>query len=43
MSGYVEGLRITAPQPEERDTDDGLDSANFDEDQPNTSSSLFIY
>ena len=43
MSGYVEGLRITARQPEERDTDDGLDSANFDEDQPNTSSSLFIY
>ncbi|CAK5039949.1 unnamed protein product [Meloidogyne enterolobii] len=48
MSGYVEGLRVATRQQEERDTEDGVDSATL-ESQTNsqnhlgTSSSLFIY
>uniref|UniRef100_A0A1I8BSX2 Uncharacterized protein n=1 Tax=Meloidogyne hapla TaxID=6305 RepID=A0A1I8BSX2_MELHA len=38
MSGYVEGLRTTVSHPEERDTEDGVDSAILE-----SSSSLFIY
>ncbi|KAL7075575.1 hypothetical protein ACQ4LE_005151 [Meloidogyne hapla] len=46
MSGYVEGLRTTARQPEERDAEDGVDSATLESEiisSDHTSSSLFIY
>ena len=42
MSGYIDGLRSTERQPEERDTEDGMDNENSESDQPSTSSSLFI-
>nr|CAD2187639.1 unnamed protein product [Meloidogyne enterolobii] len=48
MSGYVEGLRVATRQQEERDTEDGVDSATLEsqiisQDHLDTSSSLFIY
>ena len=48
MSGYVDGLRTTERQPEERDSKDGVDSGNLESqiisyDHPSSSSSLFIY
>ena len=42
MSGYIDGLRSTERQPEERDTEDGVDNENSENDAPTTSSSLFI-
>uniref|UniRef100_A0A1I8B5D1 FLYWCH-type domain-containing protein n=1 Tax=Meloidogyne hapla TaxID=6305 RepID=A0A1I8B5D1_MELHA len=39
---YIDGLRYTERQPEERDTEDGMDNENSESDQPGTSSSLFI-
>uniref|UniRef100_A0A1I8C003 Dimer_Tnp_hAT domain-containing protein n=1 Tax=Meloidogyne hapla TaxID=6305 RepID=A0A1I8C003_MELHA len=42
MSGYIDGLRSTEHQPEERDTEDGVDNGNSENDAPTTSSSMFI-
>uniref|UniRef100_A0A1I8BRM8 FLYWCH-type domain-containing protein n=1 Tax=Meloidogyne hapla TaxID=6305 RepID=A0A1I8BRM8_MELHA len=42
MSGYIDGLRSTERQPEERDTEDGVDNENSENDAPTTSSSMFI-